>query len=81
MGAEAAIERLTTYSYGGVLAEEWDVLPQSVSGKNSLYIFHDTMISITRAPVMGDKTLEGTYRPHPLDANGTDQAAELGFAA
>ena len=48
-------------------------------GETAIFSFDDPMVYITRAHVMGEKLLRGTYRPHPLDAGEIDQAGELSF--
>ena len=49
-------------------------------GERGIFSLDNPIMSITRAHVMGEKPLRGTYRPHPLDVGEIDQAGELSFA-
>ena len=48
-------------------------------GETAIFSFDDPMVYITRAHVMGEKLLRGTYRPDALDAGEIDEAGELSF--
>ena len=48
--------------------------------ERGVFCFEDLIIPITRTHIMGEKNLEGTFRPRPLDVGDIDHADELSFA-
>ena len=67
-------------SLGGFLGRSGTYFLKRGLEEKAIFDFHDPILSITRAHVMGEKPLEGTYRPHPLDAGEIGQASELSLA-
>ena len=67
-------------SLGGFLSRRGTYFLKRRMGERGIVFFYDPIFSVTRAHVISEKPIRGTYETHSLDAGEIDQAGELSFA-
>ena len=66
-----------TTSLGGILGRSGTYFLKRGAGERAVFWFEDYIISTTRAHIMGQKPLVGTYQPHTTDSGGIEAVEEL----
>ena len=75
------VERVAgpTTSLGGILGRSGTYFLKRGAGERAVFWFEDYIISTTRAHIMGQKPLVGTYQPHATDSGVIEAAEEPAF--